>query len=190
MSLPLPSAGAPKDVWREWAKSRRAAVDWEETSAAIVDGLRSWIVPRDYLTVLVFLPMIHEVNLTPLVENDATSRFVATRTPERDGDLSVHELGGPLEVHRFGFLQPHSSAPVVSPDEIDVALLPGLAFDLYGNRLGRGAGYFDRLLRATRPDAAHVGVVAAGLVVDRLPADDHDIPMENLATEEGVIETA
>ena len=69
-------------------------------------------------------------------------------------------------------------------------MLPGLAFDLFGNRLGRGAGYFDRLLRATRPDAKHVGVVAAALVVDRLPADDHDIPVEYLATEEGVIETA
>lgn len=190
MSVPLPSPDAPKDVWREWAKSRRAVVDWEQTSSAIVDGLRSWITPSDYLTVLVFLPMIHEVILTPLIEHDAVSRFVATRTPERDGDLSVHVLGGPLEVHRFGFLQPHSSAQLVSPDEIDIALLPGLAFDLFGNRLGRGAGYFDRLLRATRADASHVGVVPATLVVDRLPADGHDIPMEYLATEEGVIETA
>jgi 5-formyltetrahydrofolate cyclo-ligase len=190
VSLPLPSVDATKDVWREWAKSARAEVDWEGTSAAIVEGLRHWLVPNHYLTVLVFLPMIHEVNLAQLIENDKVSRYVATRTPERDGDLSVHELGGPLEVHRFGFLQPHSSAPLVSPDEIDVALLPGLAFDLFGNRLGRGAGYFDRLLRATRPDAKHVGVVAAALVVDRLPADDHDIPVEYLATEEGVIETA
>lgn len=190
MSLQQPSIEASKDVWREWAKSRRATVDWEEASAAIVDGLRSWIVPGDYLTVLVFLPMIHEVNLTPLIENDAVSRFVATRTPEYGEDLSVHELGGPLEVHRFGFLQPHSSAPVISPDEVDVALLPGLAFDLFGSRLGRGAGYFDRLLRATRRDASHVGVVPAALVVDRLPTDHHDIPMEYLATEEGVIETA
>lgn len=190
MSLPLPPADATKDVWREWAKSLRAEVDWEEASTAIVAGLRRWIVPSDYLTVLVFLPMVHEVNLMPLLEDDMGGRYVATRTPDRGGDLSVHELGGPLEVHRFGFLQPHSSAPVVSPDDIDIALLPGLAFDLFGNRLGRGAGYFDRLLRATRTDAKHVGVVAAALVVDRLPADEHDIPVEYLATEEGVIATA
>jgi 5-formyltetrahydrofolate cyclo-ligase len=188
--LPPPRASSSKDEWREWAKSARAAVDWEESSAAIVDGLRRWIVPSDYLTVLVFLPMIDEVNLSPLFDGDTSMRFVATRTPERGGDLSVHVLRGPLEVHRFGFLQPHSSAPVVSPDEVDIALLPGLAFDLFGNRLGRGAGYFDRLLRATRRDAKHVGVVPAALVVDRLPTDRHDIPMEHLATEEGVIETA
>lgn len=190
MSLAPPTSDASKDDWREWAKAARSSVDWEDVSGAIVAGLRGWIVPSDYLTVLVFLPMVHEVNLNPLLENEAGIRFVATRTPERGGDLSVHELGGPLEVHRFGFLQPHSSAPIVSPDEVDVALLPGLAFDLYGNRLGRGAGYFDRLLLATRTDAKHVGVVPGALVVDRLPADAHDIPMEHLATEEGVVETA
>ncbi len=141
------------------------------------------------MTVLVFLPMSQEVNLVPLLEGDDVTRFVATRTPDR-GELTVHELGGPLEVHRFGFLQPHESAPMVGPDEIDVALLPGLAFDLYGNRLGRGAGYFDRLLISTREDARRVGVVPGALVVDRLPADSHDIPVEYLATEEGVVETA
>ena len=188
MSL-APQPGSSKGDWREWAKLSRVGLDWETLSASIVDGLQHWIVPDDYLTVLVFLPMSQEVNLVPLLEGDDVTRFVATRTPDR-GELTVHELGGPLEVHRFGFLQPHESAPMVGPDEIDVALLPGLAFDLYGNRLGRGAGYFDRLLISTREDARRVGVVPGALVVDRLPADSHDIPVEYLATEEGVIETA
>jgi 5-formyltetrahydrofolate cyclo-ligase len=65
-----------------------------------------------------------------------------------------------------------------------------LAFDLYGARLGRGAAYFDRILRSTRPNAKRVGVVPADLVVDRLPTERHDIPVEYLATEEGVIATA
>ena len=189
MSFAPPQPGSPKTDWREWAKQQRSVLDWEELSTSIVDGLRNWIIPNDYLTVLVFLPMSEEVNLMPLMEGDAATRFVATRTPDR-GELSVHELGGPLEVHRFGFLQPHSSAPMVAPDEIDIALLPGLAFDLYGNRLGRGAGYFDRLLGFTREDAMRVGVVPADLVVDRLPVDPHDVPVEYLATEEGVTETA
>lgn len=146
--------------------------------------------PDNYRTVLVFLPMAGEVNLNPLIDGDSETRFVATRTPERDGDLSVHELGGPLEVHRYGFLQPHESARWVSPDEIDVALVPGLAFDLFGNRLGQGAGYFDRLLTSTRRGVQLVGVVPVELVVDRLPVAAHDVPMDFLATEEGVIATA
>lgn len=190
MSRPQPDPASSKEQWRMWAKEARAVVDWESIATATVAGLRAWVMPDPYLTVLVFLPMTEEINLMPLVENDLVSRFVATRTPDRDGELTVHELGGPLEVHRFGFLQPHATARMVNPDEIDIALLPGLAFDLHGNRLGRGAGYFDRLLLATRPSARRVGVVPADLVVDRLPAEPHDVQMDYLATEEGVIATA
>lgn len=184
-----PAVDAPKSEWRNWAKSVRDPLDWSEISADVVAGIQQWMVPDNYKTVLVFLPMAGEVNLNALLERDKETRFVATRTPER-GQLSIHELGGPLEVHRYGFLQPHDSARLVSPDEIDVALLPGLAFDLYGNRLGHGAGYFDRLLQTTRHGAQLVGVVPTALVVDRLPTELHDVPVDYLATEEGVIETA
>ncbi len=190
MTRPVPDSDAAKGVWREWARDVRAQLAWDEISPAVVSALREWIVPDNYQTVLVFLPMDDEVNLVPLMEDDQETRYVATRTPDRGGDLSIHELGGPLEVHRLGFLQPHASARMVSPDEIDVALLPGLAFDLFGNRLGRGAGYFDRLLQSTRSGVKFVGVVPADLVVDQLPVDLHDIPVSYLATEEGVIESA
>ena len=61
---------------------------------------------------------------------------------------------------------------------------------MFMNVLGNGAGYFDRLLRATRPSAKHVGVVPSDLVVDELPVEAHDVAVDYLATEEGVIETA
>ena len=185
-----PAPDAPKKQWRAWARSEREHLDWATLSKDVIAGLRSWILPSNYQTVLVFLPLPGEVNLQPLLEADSETRFVATRTPERGGLLSIHELGGPLEVHRLGFLQPHEMARRVSPDEVDIALLPGLAFDLYGTRLGRGAGYFDKLLMSMRRGVHLVGVVPAALVVDRLPSDPHDIPVDYLATEEGVIETA
>jgi 5-formyltetrahydrofolate cyclo-ligase len=190
MSLPTPASGASKEVWRGWARRARETVDWDAVSGAVVAGVREWMQGNDATTVLVYVPMADEVNLTPLLEGDSGVRYVATRTPLRGTELTVHELGGPLEVHRFGFLQPHRSAAMVSPAEIDVALLPGLAFDLWGNRLGHGAGYFDRLLRATRPAARKVGVVPSALVVDRLPVEPHDIPVGFLATDEGVVATA
>jgi len=190
MTAPVPASGAAKEDWREWAHRARDAVDWVEVSRAVVAGIRAWMAPLNATTVLVYLPMPDEVNLTSILDDDGQSRFVATRTPQHGTELTVHELGGPLEVHRFGFLQPHASAKLVSPDEIDIALLPGLAFDLWGNRLGHGAGYFDRLLRATRPGMRRVGVVPSALVVDRLPTDPHDIPVDYLATDEGVIATA
>lgn len=190
MTAPPAGVAASKDDWRTWARTRREGLDWEALSMSVTEGLQAWMLADSELTVLTYLPMGGEINLVPLMESESEVRFVATRTPDRGFDLSIHELGGPLEVHRFGYLQPHPSAREVGVHEIDIALLPGLAFDLFGNRLGHGAGYFDRLLRFTRPDARLVGVVPTDLVVDRLPADSHDIPVGYLATEEGVIETA
>lgn len=184
-----PSHDGGKDALRAWAREARAGLDWERLSADIVAGLEAWPPLRIARTVLVFLPMAHEVNLTPLIDLIPGPRFVATRTPS-EGPLTVHELGGPLEVHRFGYLQPHASAPRVRPDEVDVFLLPGLAFDLFGTRLGRGAGYFDTLLVDARRGAMVVGVVPSALVVDELPSDTHDVAVGFLATEEGVIEVA
>jgi 5-formyltetrahydrofolate cyclo-ligase len=185
MTPPDPSAA--KDDWRRWARRRREKVDWDAASAAIMDSLMRWEPLHAAATALLFLPMAREVNLQPLMESDLTCRWLTTRTPPRRQVLTVHELGGPLEVHPFGFLQPHSSAPEVHPLDVEVLLMPGLAFDLWGNRLGRGAGYYDRLLGMVRPGAPLVGVVPVELVVDRLPVEGHDVPMTHLATEEAVI---
>lgn len=188
MTAPDPSA--PKGEWRSWARQRRESIDWEAASSAITAALLSWAPLQEAGTALLFLPMAGEVNLQPLMESDLTCRWLTTRTPPLGEVLTVHELGGPLEVHPFGFLQPHRSAPELHPLDVEVLLMPGLAFDLWGNRLGRGAGYYDRLLGLARPGAPLVGVVPVELVVDRLPVETHDVPMTHLATEEAVIETA
>jgi 5-formyltetrahydrofolate cyclo-ligase len=185
-----PAEGATKTALRAWARAARRDIDWEDVSARVVAGLEEWPPLSEASTVLVFLPLPDEVNLTPLIAASSGARFVATRTPDREGVLTIHELGGPLVVHRLGFLQPHERAPQVDPAGVDVFLVPGLAFDLYGTRLGRGAGYFDELLQRARPDALLVGVVAASLVVDHLPRESHDVAVGYLATEEGVLAVA
>jgi 5-formyltetrahydrofolate cyclo-ligase len=191
MTTPAPPpAGASKPDWRAWARHRRAGIDWAATSAAIVAALAGWEPLTAAGTTLLYLPLPDEVDLMGLRDAGLDTRFVATRTPDRGGELTVHDLDGPLQVHRHGFLQPHPKTPQVDPEEIDILLLPGLAFDLYGNRLGRGAGYFDRLLPRCRNDAARVGVVPAALVVDLLPVEPHDVHVGVLATDEGMIEVA
>ncbi len=188
--IPAPPEGADKDAFREWARLVRRDVDWDAVSARIVADLAEWPPFVEAGTVLTFLPLPEEVDLDPVRLAPGSRRMVATHTPERSGELTIHELSGPLEVHRFGFLQPHAAAPRVEADEVDVFLVPGLAFDLWGGRLGRGAGYFDRLLAGARPDATLAGIVPAALVVDRLPAEPSDVPVGYLATEEGIVAVA
>lgn len=189
-SPPIPEPTAPKETWRKWARQRRADIDWDIISAAIRDSLLAWEPLQCAASVLTYLPLGEEVNLQSLNEDGLACRWLTTRTPPLGEVLTVHELAGPLEVHPYGFLQPHRSAPEIQPSEIDVLLVPGLTFDLWGNRLGRGAGYYDRLLSIVRPAVPLVGIAPVALVVDQLPVEVHDVPMTHLATEEGVIETA
>jgi 5-formyltetrahydrofolate cyclo-ligase len=75
---------------------------------------------------------------------------------------------------------------VVSPQEIDVFLCPGLGFTPDGVRMGRGKGFYDRFLTAARADAVRVGVTFASQILPRLPAEPHDLLMQYLATPEGI----
>jgi 5-formyltetrahydrofolate cyclo-ligase len=188
--MEMPSAEASKEEWRSWARQRRSDIDFATVSEGVNHGLAEWSVLAEGSKVLAFLPLADEVDLRPLFDSRSDCEFLATRTPDRGGRLTIHRLEDPLEVHRLGFLQPHRTASEVAPADVDVVLLPGLAFDLWGTRLGRGAGYFDQLLVRARPDAALVGVTPGELVVDRLPGEPHDVPVRYLATEEGVVAVA
>lgn len=118
------------------------------------------------------------------------ARLALTRTPSTSMELTLHPWASPLERHRYGFMQPAAESDTVPDSDIGVVLVPGLAFDRLGGRLGFGAGYYDRLLqRLIRTvgvhDLAIVGV-CDGFVVDRVPTQSHDIAMTHVATSAGV----
>ena len=75
----------------------------------------------------------------------------------------------------------------VAPVSLDVALIPGSVFDLKGNRLGYGGGYYDRFLALKAPKALRIGLAYSFQVIDRIPHQPHDIPMDWLVTEEGIL---
>lgn len=181
---PSPEA---KAEWRVTVGNRRAELDWDDLSAAIVEHLRAW--PNLGGTVCTYLAMPGEVDLTQLVAARPDCRWVVTRTPP-DGRLTIHEIGSSMEVHPLGFRQPTAGEPAIPPSAVDVYLVPGLAFDVAGVRLGRGGGHYDRLLAQVPPPTSLVGVSPTATIVERLPHADHDVPMSHLATEHGVAEIA
>lgn len=83
-------------------------------------------------------------------------------------------------------VQPIDSGPAVPVPELDVILVPGLAFGRSGDRLGRGGGYYDRALSQRRSDCDVVGVTVVDRLIESLPTEDHDQRVDWLATEEGV----
>jgi 5-formyltetrahydrofolate cyclo-ligase len=92
-----------------------------------------------------------------------------------------------LQRGTFGILEPRPDPESrISPSEIQLALIPGLGFDTSGNRLGRGMGYYDRFLGSGEFTGMKIGCCYSCQLVDSLPTDAHDIPVERLLSEKGL----
>ncbi len=76
---------------------------------------------------------------------------------------------------------------ICHPEEIDLFFIPGVAFDYQGNRLGRGAGYYDRYLSKVRSNAIKVGVAFQMQLTDKLPVNQDDIKMDYIITEDQLL---
>ena len=170
-----------KAEWRRWAKATRAQLDVATSSEKAIQQLGRWPLYRRAEHVLTYLAFRDELDLSGL----KGKHFYTTRTHE-DGTLSVHMLEGELERHPYGFRQPHEDSPVVAVQKLQLLLVPGLAFDLSGNRLGYGRGFYDRLLPNVRSGVPIVGVAPSQLIISALPAEPHDVRMTHLLSEKGV----
>lgn len=133
-----------------------------------------------------YLPMPGELDLTSLPERRRDVVWHTTRTVDRV-TLSVHPIESELETHPFGYSQPIEGSPQVDPAEIDVWLVPGLAFDIRGHRLGHGAGYYDRLLVRAGLQARFVAPTMERRIFPSIPVDEYDIGMDVIVTEDRVI---
>ena len=170
-----------KNEWRHWAKKTRAELDIPTLSLEVVSQLEHWPCYNQVGHVLSYLAFRDEINLSGL----RRKHFYATRT-HQDGALTVHELTADLERHPYGFWQPASDTPEVEWDRLELLLIPGLAFDTSGTRLGYGKGFYDRLLAQTKVPL--VGVVPSKLIVPVLPIEPHDVKMTHLLSEKGILE--
>lgn len=90
-----------------------------------------------------------------------------------------------------GLLEPRpGGGRAIPPEQVEVALVPGLAFDLKGNRLGQGGGHYDRVLARLSPASMTIGLAFEFQVLERLPVEVHDVPVDLIVTERRVIEAA
>jgi len=98
-----------------------------------------------------------------------------------------------LEQGSFGIREPIAALRAertVSPETLDAVVMPGVAFDRRGNRIGYGKGYFDRLLETLRSDCLKIGLAFDCQIFSALPTEPHDIPVDHLVTETQVISCA
>jgi len=108
---------------------------------------------------------------------------------ERTLNLSeIKDFDSELEPGAFNILEPKERflRPVL-PEEIDLVIVPGVAFDEKGNRIGYGMGFYDRFLRGIRKYIPVIGLAYELQIVDDIPVHDKDVTMDKIVTEKGII---
>ncbi len=112
-------------------------------------------------------------------------RLVCPRVDRPARRLRLYRVDDPesdLVRGSMGIPEPSRHLIAVAPEEIDWALVPGLAFDDRGFRLGRGGGYYDRLLPTLRPDAPRWALAYDCQWVESLPTEPHDQPLDGIVS--------
>ena len=182
--LPAPAPDAPKTEWRAWARATRGALP--DRSAAVTAHLRDLLHAQGARRVLAYRALPGEPDVSGLAISGLAGDFtlLAPRARFRPTPrLTLHAWDTATEPSRFGALQPPANTPEEALATVDAVLLPALAYDRRGVRLGYGGGFYDRLLPGF--GGLVVGVVWAALVVPELPCEAHDCRAGWLATEEG-----
>lgn len=135
-------------------------------------------------SILTYVSMVREVGTHNLIRH-CLMLGKSVCVPAFDGErklyfaVSIEDFDRDLGVGHHGILEPRDARPTTK--EADIAIVPGLAFDRQGNRLGRGKGYFDALLRGFR--GLKIALAFSFQVVDSVPADDDDVRMDVVVTE-------
>lgn len=150
-----------------------------EASAALCRRLAAWDPLRQTRSVMAYLAFRNEPGLEPLFGLLPRVRWTLPRIEGKC--LMVHPYDpNRLVRHRLGMLEPAADLPVVDPAHLGVVLVPGVAFDLTGRRLGFGGGYYDRFLPTT--PALRVWIALNCCVTDALPSVETDQYMDWIVT--------
>jgi 5-formyltetrahydrofolate cyclo-ligase len=187
---------AAKRALRADIRTRRADLSPEASaraSAAICAHLRACDAYARAGSILVYDPLRGEVDLGALIADAHRSGRTVVLPRVADASLVLHawpvdratgQLVALAGNGPFGIREPDPAWPILAPERVALALVPGVAFDAAGGRLGRGGGYYDRLLTRT-PRPVAIGVCFAFQQVPAVPMEAHDVRVDAVISERG-----
>jgi 5-formyltetrahydrofolate cyclo-ligase len=172
------------DLRRNFLKARESLPPeaWTQKSDRLISHLQTSHLFTCAETILAYFSFRQEPNLSPLFSDDHKWGF-----PRIQGkSLSWHswQPGESLQQGKYGIFEPHPDSPTLQPDQVDLILVPAVACDYRGYRLGYGGGFYDRMLSsvewASKPT---IGIVFEEAYLPQLPIDDWDKPLQGVCTE-------
>ena len=159
---------------------------WRHKSERIVTHLQSSPLFNSAQTILAYISFRQEPDLSPLFA-DTRHRWGLSRCV---GNILIWHIWTPadsLQKGAYGIPEPYPDASIIEPDEVDLVLVPTVACDYRGYRLGYGGGFYDRLLSS--PEWASKPTIGIGFefaYLPQLPIDPWDKPLQGICTEIGL----
>lgn len=183
-----------KNQLREQAHAnRKAQPDKEEVSRQIVDRLVARPEYAAAKTVMYYIDVRTEVKTRHALPDALASgkRIVVPFCVEGELELFLLESMEELSVGMYKILEPREDLRSVlekrvAVEELDLVVVPGVAFDPRGARMGHGMGYYDKLLEHARPDTPLIALAFDCQVFPEIPVQEHDVFMDLILTESTV----
>jgi len=170
------------------ARDSLSAEERQRKSRAITKRLLTLPKFAAARSVFAYVSFRSEVETLPLIAH-CLNRGVNTSVPltlPAEHRLLAYAITDPTRDLTPGYCsipEPVQTLPLVDPASIEVVVMPGSVFDLRGGRLGYGGGFYDRFLQAAAPQALRIGLAYDLQVIEAVPLENHDQPLDYLITE-------
>ena len=186
-----------KERVRKETLEKRKLMSYDELvkkSGLVKDALLSTDLYRNANTIMAYVDFRNEVQTEKIIKKAIADgkRVVIPISIVESRQLLLSEIinyDEELEPGAYGILEPKKEYIRETDAElVDMVLIPGVAFDERGFRVGYGAGYYDRFLERVRPDISKIALAFELQMVDYAFEDSHDIPTSMIVTEDRIIE--
>jgi 5-formyltetrahydrofolate cyclo-ligase len=176
-------------IREEISRKRRYLTKKEKTELdkKIINSLISLPEWKKAKKVLIYIAHRYEVQTSGILEKFLDKKqIIVPKTHLRFHSLSLHKIKSPddLFIGRYGLSEPSPGAQMIEPENIDLAVIPGMVFDLKGHRIGYGKGYYDKLNKHL--NCKKISLAYSFQIIDNIPAEKHDQPVNILITEKKI----
>ncbi len=183
-----------KDAIRKEFSAKRDSIPLEHRalySEKICNCAKNLVSFRHADIILLYAPIKSEIDVMPLAKAalEQGKKIAFPRCNTEDRTMKFHFISSfdDFEIGAYGIREPKSSLPVYDPENtpgVAVCFVPGIAFDVFGYRLGYGKGYYDKFLNVFR--GSTIGFTFNSLITDKLPRGRFDLHCDIMITESGI----
>ena len=157
--------------------------EWKETSDRLCKNLQNQLIFQQANVILSYFSFRQEPNLSPLLI-DTSKKWGFPRCVQQSLIWHHWQPEDPVEINQYGIIEPDLNLPILTASDVDLILVPSVACDSRGYRLGYGGGFYDRMLSLPEwGSIPTIGIIFDFAYLPELPINSWDKPLNQVCTE-------